>query len=57
MPDTISELFARDPLSYTKQDVDQIIEHMRAARKNFNLGGKAAVKEKKAVDLKDLGLL
>lgn len=53
---TLSELFARDPLTLTKEDIDRIIEKMREARKNFVLGGKAAP-VKKAVDLKDLGLV
>lgn len=54
---TIAELFARDPLTYTQQDIQTIVEKMREARKNFQLGGKAAAKEPKKVDLKDLGLL
>ncbi len=55
--ETISDLFARDPFSYSKQDIDRIVQHYREARRNFNVTGKG-VKEKKAeVDLKDLGLL
>lgn len=53
--DTIAELFAKDPLTLTKSDIDRIIEHMREARKNFKLTGKT--QEKKPVDLKELGLL
>lgn len=34
----IAELFARDPLSLTHEDIDSIIERMRQARTQFNLG-------------------
>lgn len=55
---TLAELFARDPLTLTREDLDRIIEKLRESRKNFVLGGKTAVKgEKKPVDLKELGLL
>lgn len=53
---TISELFARDPFTYTKEDIDRIIAHYRDARKQFNLGGKGAKPDKPAVNLADLGL-
>lgn len=38
----IQELFARDPLSLSKQDLDAIIDHLRKARASFNLGLKDA---------------
>lgn len=34
----IAELFARDPLSYSEQDLATIIEEMRKSRHAFNLG-------------------
>lgn len=54
--ETISELFARDPFTYSKEDIDRIIAHYREARKNFNLGGPKATKEKPVVNLAELGL-
>lgn len=53
---TIAELFARDPFSLSKLDIDRIIEHYQQARANFKLTGKGT-SEKKPVDLKELGLL
>lgn len=54
---TISELFARDPFTLTKEDIDKMIEYYRDRRKDFVLGGKASPKiEKPKVDLNDLGL-
>lgn len=38
----VAELFSRDPLSLTTQDLDAIIEHLRRGRTNFNLGQKDA---------------
>ena len=40
----LSELFSRDPLTFTKEggEVRQIIEAMRAKRKQFNLGNMKA---------------
>ena len=54
--ETITELFARDPLKYTKQDIDRLIAHYRKSREHFNRTGKAA-KTPEKVSLKDLGLL
>ncbi len=34
----ISELFARDPLQLSKQDIGQIVARFRESRKAFNLG-------------------
>lgn len=34
----ITELFAKDPLQYTEQDLDAIIARFREARRQFNLG-------------------
>ena len=60
----LSELFDRDPLSLTTQDLEQIIARMRESQAQYELGGpkapsKAAPKPKttKTLDLlKDLGL-
>ncbi len=60
----VAELFARDPLSLTTEDIDRIIEEMRQARARFLIGDKKAgkvpePKAKKApvnIDLKDLDL-
>lgn len=40
----LAELFARDPLTYTKEggEVRQIIEEMRKKRAQFNLGNARA---------------
>ena len=65
----IAELFDRDPLSLSEQDLDTIIKTLRDQRASFKLGEKAAgkqpakPKEKKVVskatsiDLASLGLL
>jgi hypothetical protein len=58
----IAALFAKDPLSLTKDDLFSIIVHYRAARTQFNLGEKQAGAAKKLspgpkvekLDLKDL---
>ena len=54
---TIAELFRRDPLSLTDEDIETIIKKMQEAQKQFNLSGKAAPRAAKSLDLKDLGLL
>ena len=38
--ETLTELFARDPFSYSKQDIDRLITYYRDARRNFVLTGK-----------------
>lgn len=38
----LTELFARDPLQYEKQDLQQIIEEMRKKRGQFVLGNAKA---------------
>jgi len=43
----IARLFAEDPLSLTKENIDEIIAYYREARKNFNNGEKAAGSTKK----------
>jgi hypothetical protein len=65
----ISELFDRDPLSLSEQDIGTIITTLRSQRAAFKLGEKSAGKmakpkaEKKpvskvaAIDLSSLGLL
>jgi len=58
----LSELFDRDPLSLTDQDIAKIITRMREAQAQYELGAKAPVaprpkKSAKTLDLlKDLGL-
>jgi hypothetical protein len=58
----LSELFARDPLGLTDQDLDVIVAHMREAQTKHDLGvpvtPKAPRAPKKATAdlLKDLGL-
>lgn len=54
----IAELFTRDPLSLTRENIDEIIAHYRTARANFNLGEKQAGSTKKLkagpkVEIKD----
>lgn len=55
MEQTLSELFSKDPLKLTDQDLEQGIAYYRERYQSFVITGKA--KEKKEVDLKDLGLL
>jgi hypothetical protein len=57
----LSELFDRDPLKLTDQDLPVIIQRMREAQAQYELGVKpkapAAPKSSKTKDLlKDLGL-
>lgn len=40
----LTELFSRDPLKYSKQDIQQIIAAYREKRKQFNAGGTLAGK-------------
>lgn len=40
----LTELFARDPLKYSKQDIQSIIAAYREKRKQFNAGGNLAGK-------------
>lgn len=42
------ELFSRDPLKYTKEDIKQIISFYREKRKQFNAGGILAGKVRPA---------
>lgn len=59
----ISELFERDPLQHTKEDIDAIIAEMREKRNLFNTEGAKAKAKPKADPgknddlLKELGLL
>lgn len=55
--DTIVELFARDPLELSEQDIDKIIEYNIQKRIENQLTGKPVKKETAPVDLKALGLL
>lgn len=38
----MSELFRRDPLSYSEADLDVIVARFRESRKQFDLGNKKA---------------
>lgn len=38
----IQELFSRDPLSLTQENIDEIITHYRKCRAQFNLGNMKA---------------
>lgn len=53
----LSELFARDPLSLTTEDIRKIIERMRQSHAQFELGVKAPVAERKKKTAKSAGLL
>lgn len=48
----IAELFDRDPLHLTDQDLGKIIAHMRENRERFLLEKKPATAKPKAVSLK-----
>lgn len=63
----LAELYARDPLSLTREDLAVMVLDLREKRVQFNLGDKAAAKAPKPgdkpkmdlgaiLDLKDLGL-
>lgn len=58
----LSELFDRDPLKYTDQDIAAIVKRMREAQAQYELGAKAPVAERvkkpkaSTTLLKDLGL-
>ena len=62
MSDDLTELFDRDPLGLTDQDLDRIITRMRVAQSQFELGVKAPKEPKPKAStktqalLKDLGL-
>jgi len=43
----IARLFAEDPLSLTKENIDEIITYYRTARANFETGERAAGSTKK----------
>lgn len=65
-PDSLQELFSRDPEGYQRQDRDKIVSELRAMRKRFQqtelLGKKPSAKRASAKnltttsDLEDLGL-
>jgi len=54
MTDTLSELFIKDPLDYSKQDIDAMIEYFRKKYVALQTTGKP---ERDKIDLHDLGLL
>ena len=39
---SLSELFARDPLDLTKDDIQLIVQKLRESRHRFNAGDKSA---------------
>lgn len=42
---SIALLFARDPLKHSRDDIRTIVEHFRAQRKDFKIGGRTAAKQ------------
>lgn len=38
MSDALNELFERDPLELTEENIETVVEGLRAQRKNFDLG-------------------
>jgi len=58
----IAELFAKDPLEYSKQDIDEIIAYNRSKRAQFKAGisptaSKAKPEVKAVANKLDLGSL
>jgi len=55
----MAELFSRDPLGYSKQDIEVIVARFRESRKQFDLGNKRAGSTKpvsaKTKAIEDLG--
>lgn len=49
-PTDINELFSRDPLSLSDDDIDQIIEEMRKKRHLFNANPAAAAGKSKMTE-------
>jgi hypothetical protein len=43
----INELFARDPLKLSREDIAEIVNYYISKRQQFNLGDKTAGKTKK----------
>lgn len=41
-PTDLAELFARDPLTLTRPDVDRLVTELRARRTQFTLGAQKA---------------
>jgi hypothetical protein len=62
MTEALNELFARDPCSYSDQNIAAIVARMRESQAQFELGvpAKVAERPKKSTKtealLKDLGL-
>lgn len=59
-PDSLTELFARDPAGYGKQDLDKVIGELRAQRQRWQAvqeaGGAKATKTKVVVAPRQLDL-
>lgn len=54
---TLAELFSRDPLKLSDQDLETIIAEYIEKRRLFAATGKAQTATKRPVDLTELGLL
>ncbi len=48
LPDSLDDLFSRDPLKLSEVDLRRIVEELRRMRKNFLLSENAPAKPKKA---------
>ena len=57
MSSDLSELFARDPLGLSDQDIETIILRIRQNQAQYELGAKAPKAEKPAKTPKTLSLL
>jgi len=44
---TIQQIFDKDPLSYTKEDISEVVKYFRQKRLEFKLGDKSAGSPKK----------
>lgn len=53
---SLDELFSRDPLELSAQDIDSIVSALREQRKKFVLSEQGLGKKPKAIDLKDLDI-
>lgn len=42
----IAELYAKDPMELTRDDITTLVEDLRGRRKSFKLGDKSAGKQK-----------
>jgi len=56
MSGEIQDLFDKDPMKYSKQDLDTIIAYMRKAREEFRTGDKRAGTEPRKKKNKGAGI-